>query len=46
VRYQLGERLVERYLEFVAGRCRPNRLRAVAFDVKAFFAVVCKEATR
>jgi integrase/recombinase XerD len=39
VRYRLGERLVDRYLEFVAGRCRPNTLRAVAFDLKAFFAV-------
>ena len=36
VRYRLGERLVDRYLEFVAGRCRPNTLRAVAFDLKAF----------
>jgi integrase/recombinase XerD len=32
VRYLLGHRLVDRYLEFVAGRCRPNTLRAVAFD--------------
>jgi len=42
----LGERLVDRYLEFVAGRCRPNTLRAVAFDLKAFFAVtglICPE---
>jgi integrase/recombinase XerD len=43
VRYRLGERLVDRYLEFVAGRCRPNTLRAVAFDLKAFFTVVGKE---
>jgi integrase/recombinase XerD len=42
VRYRLGERLVDRYLEFVAGRCRPNTLRAVAFDLKAFFKVVGK----
>ena len=28
VRYRLGEPLVDRYLEFVAGRCRPNTLRA------------------
>jgi len=39
VRYRLGDRLADRYLEFVAGRCRPNTLRAVAFDLKAFFAV-------
>jgi integrase/recombinase XerD len=43
VRYSLGHRLVDRYLEFVAGRCRPNTLRAVAFDLKAFFTVVGKE---
>jgi len=42
VRYRLGERLVDRYLEFVAGRCRPNTLRAVAFDLKTFFMVVRK----
>ena len=39
-RYRLGDRLVDRYLEFVAGRCRPNTLRAVAFDLKTFFTVV------
>jgi integrase/recombinase XerD len=43
VRYSLGHRLVDRYLEFVAGRARPNTLRAVAFDLKAFFAVVVKD---
>ena len=43
VRYRLGDRLVDRYLEFVAGRCRPNTLRAVAFDLKAFFAVTGKD---
>jgi integrase/recombinase XerD len=43
VRYRLGERLVDRYLEFVAGRCRPTTLRAVAFDLKAFFAVTGKD---
>src|SRR5690349_16595606 len=40
VRYRLGERLVDRYLEFVGGRCRPNTLRAVAVDLKSFFLVV------
>jgi len=34
---------VDRYLEFVAGRCRPNTLRAVAFDLKAFFTVTGKD---
>src|SRR5215813_10675821 len=43
VRYALGHRLVDRYLEFVAGRCRPNTLRAVAFYLKTFFAVVRKD---
>jgi integrase/recombinase XerD len=43
VRYSLGDRLVDRYLEFVAGRCRPNTLRAVAFDLKVFFAVTGKD---
>src|SRR5215470_10288123 len=43
VRYSLGHRLVDRYLEFVAGRCRPNTLRAVAFDLKTFFTVVGKD---
>jgi site-specific recombinase XerD len=39
-RYALGDPLVDRYLEFVAGRCRPNTVRAVAFDLKTFFTVV------
>jgi hypothetical protein len=40
---QVRYRLVDRYLEFVAGRCRPNTLRAVAFDLKAFFEVTGKD---
>ena len=36
-RYALGDPFVDRYLEFVAGRCRPNTVRAVAFDLKVFF---------
>jgi len=43
VRYALGDPLVDRYLEFVAGRARPNTLRAVAFDLKTFFTVIEKE---
>jgi integrase/recombinase XerD len=42
-RYRLGDPLVDRYLEFVAGRARPNTLRAVAFDLKTFFTVVGKD---
>ena len=38
-RYLLGHPLLDRYLEFVAGRARPNTLRAVAFDLKTFFSV-------
>jgi integrase/recombinase XerD len=43
VRYRLGDPLVDRYLEFVAGRARPNTLRAVAFDLKTFFTVVARD---
>jgi site-specific recombinase XerD len=39
-RYALGDPLVDSYLEFVAGRCRPNTVRAVAFDLKVFFTVL------
>jgi len=42
-RYALGHPLLDRYLEFVAGRARPNTLRAVAFDLKTFFTVVGKD---
>jgi len=42
-RYSLGHPVVDLYLEFVAGRVRPNTLRAVAFDLKTFFTVVKKD---
>jgi integrase/recombinase XerD len=42
-RYALGDPNVDRYLEFVAGRCRPNTLRAVAFDLKVFFTVIGRD---
>jgi integrase/recombinase XerD len=42
-RFGLGDPLVDRYLEFVAGRSRPNTLRAVAFDLKTFFTVIDKD---
>jgi integrase/recombinase XerD len=38
-RYSLQHPLLDRYLEFVAGRSRAATLRAVAFDLKAVFAV-------
>lgn len=44
-RYPLGHPLLDRCLEFVAGRARPNTLRAVAFDLKTFFTVVDKDPT-
>jgi integrase/recombinase XerD len=42
-RFALGDPDVDRYLEFVAGRCRPNTVRAVAFDLKVFFTVVGRD---
>jgi integrase/recombinase XerD len=42
-RYALGHRLVDRYLAFVAGRARPNTVRAAAFDLKTFFTMVGKD---
>jgi site-specific recombinase XerD len=41
--FALGDPLVDRYLEFVAGRSRPNTLLAVAFDLKTFFTVIAKD---
>jgi integrase/recombinase XerD len=42
-RYVLGDPLVDSYLAFVAGRSRPNTLRAVAHDLKTFLAVIGKD---
>ena len=42
-RYALGDPLVDSYLAFVAGRSRPNTLRAVAHDLKMFFSIVDKD---
>ena len=38
----LGVPLLDEYLEFVAGRCRPNTVLATAFDLKVFFSLVAK----
>src|SRR3954464_12954687 len=35
--------VLDRYVEFVAGRCRPNTVTATVSDLRAFFAVVDKE---
>ncbi len=42
-RYSLGDPLVDSYLAFVAGRSRPNTLRAVAHDLKTFFSIIDKD---
>jgi hypothetical protein len=42
----LGVRLLDEYLEFLSGRCRPNTVLAVAYDLKVFFTVVGKSPKR
>jgi len=39
---RLGVRLLDEYLEFLGGRCRPNTVLAVAYDLKVFFTEVRK----
>jgi site-specific recombinase XerD len=39
---RLGVPLVDDYLEFLEGRCRPNTVLAAAYDLKVFFGVVAK----
>jgi site-specific recombinase XerD len=41
--FELGHPDLDRYLEFVAGRARPNTVRAVAHDLKTFFTIVGKD---
>jgi integrase/recombinase XerD len=41
--YVVGHTLVDEFLNFAAGRARPNTVRAYAHDLKAFFTVVTKE---
>lgn len=43
---RLGVPLLDEYLEFLAGRCRPNTVLAVAYDLKVFFTVVPKSPRR
>ena len=40
---RLGHRQLDRYLEFVAARARPNTVLATGYDLKVFFTVVAKE---
>jgi integrase/recombinase XerD len=39
---RLGVALLDDYLEFLAGRCRPNTVLAAAYDLRVFFTVVAK----
>src|SRR4051812_9679212 len=39
---RLGVLLVDEYLEFLQGRCRPNTVLAAAYDLKVFLTVVAK----
>ena len=41
---RLGMPLVDDYLEFLEGRCRPNTVLAAAYDLRVFFGVVDKPA--
>src|SRR6516164_8083391 len=43
---RLGVPLLDEYLEFLAGRWRPNTVLAVAYDLKVFFTVVAKPPRR
>lgn len=40
---RLGHRQVDRYLDFVSARARPNTTLATGYDLKVFFTVVAKE---
>ena len=42
----LGVPLLNEYLEFLSGRCRPNTVLAVAYDLKVFFTVVARPPLR
>ena len=42
VTVRLGGPLLDAYLEFLEGRCRPNTVLAAGFDLKVFFTVVAK----
>lgn len=43
---QLGVRVLDEHLEFLAGRCRPNAVLAVAYDPEVFFTVAKKTPRR
>ena len=37
---RFGVQVLDDYLDFVAGRCRPNTVLATAYDLRVFFSVV------
>ena len=39
---RVGVPLADVYLEFLAGRCRPNTVLAAAYDLKVFFTVAAR----
>ena len=45
IEVRLGHPVVDRYLEFLAARCRPNTVLAAGFDLKVFFTLVPVEPT-
>ena len=40
---RLGHGQLDRYLEFVAARARPNTVLATGYDLKVFFSAVLKD---
>jgi site-specific recombinase XerD len=40
---RLGHQQLDRYLEFVAARARPNTVLAAGYDLKVFFSLVPKQ---
>ncbi|MDH5616561.1 MAG: site-specific integrase, partial [Acidimicrobiia bacterium] len=40
---RLGHPQLDRYLEFVSARARPNTVLATGYDLKVFFSVVAKD---
>src|SRR5687768_10777153 len=40
---RLGHPQLDRYLEFVAARARPNTVLAAGYDLKVFFSVIAKD---
>ena len=43
---RLGHSQVDRYLDFVSARARPNTALATGYDLKVFFSIVAQGAGR